>query len=97
MNRPEKAILSDKFKTFGKYAKQIARPIVRVAAPFVPVLGTASMLMGGADVAKAAEQGFTSPDELGAAYLFGPEAAKGLDSLKDRVRGQRDETEEFVP
>ena len=55
------------------------------------------MVMGGADVAKAAEQGFTSGDELAAAYLFGPEAAKGLDSLKERVRGQIDETEEFVP
>ena len=55
------------------------------------------MVMGGADVAKAAEQGFTSPDELGAAYLFGPKAAEGLDSLKDRVKGQIDETEEFVP
>ena len=97
IERPENAKLRDKFKMFGKYAKQIAKPIVRVAAPFVPVLGTAGMVMGGADVAKAAEQGFTSPDELGAAYLFGPEAAKGLDSLKDRVRGQRDETEEFVP
>ena len=94
---PEKSKTRNMFKQFGKYAKQIAKPIVRVAAPFVPVLGTAGMVMGGADVAKAAEQGFTSPDELGAAYLFGPEAAKGLDSLKDRVRGQRDETEEFVP
>ena len=97
IERPESAKLRDSFKKFGKYAKQIAKPIVRVAAPFIPVVGTAGMLMGGADVAKAAEQGFTSPDELGAAYLFGPEAAKGLDSLKDRVRGQRDETEEFVP
>ncbi len=49
------------------------------------------------NLAKAAEQGFTSPAELALAYLAGPEAAKGLDSLKDRVRGQRDETEEFVP
>jgi len=97
IDRPEKAKLSDKFKKFGKYAKQIARPIVRVAAPFIPVVGTAGMVMGGADVAKAAEQGFTSGDELAAAYLFGPEAAKGLDSLKERVRGQIDETEEFVP
>ncbi len=55
------------------------------------------MVMGGADVAKAAEQGFTSPDELGAAYYLGPEGAKGLDALKEKVRGQIDETEEFVP
>ena len=94
---PEKSKTRNMFKQFGKYAKQIAKPIVRVAAPFVPVLGTAGMVMGGADVAKAAEQGYTSPDELALAYLAGPEAARGLDSLKDRVRGQRDETEEFVP
>ncbi len=94
---PEKSKTRNMFKQFGKYAKQIAKPVVRVAAPFIPVLGTAGMVMGGADVAKAAEQGFTSPDELALAYLAGPEAAKGLDSLKDRVRGQRDETEEFVP
>jgi len=94
---PEKSKTRNMFKQFGKYAKQIAKPIVRVAAPFVPVLGTAGVVMGGADVAKAAEQGYTSPDELALAYLAGPEAARGLDSLKDRVRGQRDETEEFVP
>jgi len=53
--------------------------------------------MGVADTAKAAQQGFTSADELAAAYFFGPGAAKGLDALKDKVRGQKDETEEFVP
>ena len=97
IDRPEKAKLADKFKTFGKYAKQIAKPVIRVASPFIPIVGTAGTIMGGADVAKAAEQGFTSPDELALAYLAGPEAAKGLDSLKEKVRGQIDETEEFVP
>ena len=52
---------------------------------------------GAYDVAEAAEQGYTSPDELGAAYYLGPEGAKGLDALKEKVRGQIDETEEFVP
>lgn len=84
-------------KTFGKYAKQIARPVVRLAAPIIPFAGPAIMMSGAFDAAKAAEQGYTSPDELGAAYYLGPEAAKGLDSLKERVRGQIDETEEFVP
>jgi len=95
--RPEKAKLTDAFKKFGKYAKQIAKPISRVVGPFIPGLGYAAVGLGAMDTAKAAEQGFTSPDELAAAYLFGPESAKGLDSLKERVRGQKDETEEFVP
>ena len=89
------------FKQFGKYAQQIAGPALkvgsRVVGPFVPILGYGAMGLGAMDTAKAAEQGYTSPDELALAYLAGPEAAKGLDSLKDRVRGQRDETEEFVP
>ena len=97
IDRPEKAKLADKFKMFGKYAKQIAKPVSRVVGPFIPVAGTAATLMGVADTAKAAEQGYTSGDELAAAYLFGPEAAKGLDALKDKVRGQKDETEEFIP
>ena len=84
-------------KKFGKYASQIARPVVRLAAPIIPFVGPAIMASGAYDVAKAAEQGYTSPDELGAAYYLGPEAAKGLDSLKERVRGQKDETEAFVP
>ena len=97
IDRPEKAKLGDAFKKFGKYAKQIARPVVRLAAPIIPFAGPAIMMSGAYDAAKAAEQGYTSPDELGAAYYLGPEAAKGLDSLKERVRGQKDETEEFVP
>jgi len=97
IERPEKAKLKDAFKTFGKYAKQIARPVVRVAAPFVPFVGPIGVGMGVSDTAKAAEQGYTSPDELALAYLAGPEAAKGLDALKEKVRGQIDETEEFVP
>ena len=71
--------------------------MVRLAAPIIPFAGPAIMMSGAYDAAKAAEQGYTSPDELGAAYYLGPEAAKGLDSLKERVRGQKDETEEFVP
>ena len=101
IERPEKAKLSDAFKKFGKYAGQIAKPAIkvgsRVVGPFVPVVGTAGMVMGGADVAKAVEQGFTSPDEIALAYLAGPKAAKGLDSLKEKLRGREDETEDLVP
>ena len=94
---PEKSKTRNMFKQFGKYAKQIAKPAVRAVAPFVPILGPVGVGMGVSDTAKAAEQGYTSPDELALAYLAGPEAAKGLDSLKEKVRGQIDETEEFVP
>ena len=101
IERPEKAKLSDAFKKFGKYAGQIAKPAIkvgsRVVGPFVPVVGTAGMVMGGADVAKAVEQGFTSPDEIALAYLAGPKAAEGLDSLKEKLRGREDETEDLVP
>jgi hypothetical protein len=84
------------FSKYGKFAKAIARPVFRAAAPFIPFVGTAGMVMGGADVAKASE--FTKkPDELAAAYLLGPEGAKGLASLKNKVRGKSDEFEEFVP
>jgi len=55
------------------------------------------MASGAYDVAKAAEMGYTSPDELALAYNLGPEAAAGIASLKNKVRGQRDETETFIP
>jgi hypothetical protein len=91
-----KEIIKKATEKYGKYAKAIARPVFRAAAPFIPFVGTAGMVMGGADVAKASE--FTQkPDELAAAYLFGPEGAKGLASLKNKVRGKSDEFEEFVP
>ena len=40
-------------------------------------VGTAGMVMGGADVAKAADQGMKN-EELGIAYLAGPEVAQRL-------------------
>ena len=82
---------------FGKYAKQIAKPILRLAAPIIPFAGPAIMASGAYDVAKAAEMGYTSPDELALAYNLGPEAAGGLASLKKRIKGQLDETETFIP
>ena len=81
---------------FGSFAKPISKVALRAVSPFVPVLGTAGMVMGGADVAKAAEQGLRN-EELGIAYLAGPEVAQNYANLKERVRGQKDETEAFVP
>jgi len=96
VDRPEKAKLSDAFKKFGKYAKVIAKPVVRAVSPFIPIVGTAGTLMGAADVAEAST--FTKkPDDLGIAYLAGPEVAKKYGEFKESVRGKSDEFEEFVP
>jgi|TARA_E500000318_G_C3555324_1_gene210829 hypothetical protein len=83
-------------KNIAKFAGKVSKPIVRAAAPFVPILGPIGVGLGVADVAKAAE--FTQkPDELGLAYLLGPDLAKSYGEYKDRIRGMQDETEEFVP
>ena len=75
---------------------KVLKPIVRAAAPFVPFLGPIGVGLGAADVAEAAE--FTKkPDELGLAYLAGPDLARSYGEYKDRIRGMQDETEEFVP
>ena len=54
------------------------------------------MVMGGADVAKAADQGMRN-EELGIAYLAGPDVAENYSKFKESVRGKSDEFEEFVP
>ena len=96
IDRPESAKLKDAFKKFGKYAKTIARPVVRAVSPFVPIVGTAGTLMGVADVAEAAKRDLTN-EELGIAYLAGPDVAEKYSEFKESVRGKADETEEFVP
>jgi len=81
---------------FGKYAKMIAKPVLRAAAPIIPFAGPVMVGLGASDVAKASE--FTQkPDELGIAYLAGPEVAKNYGEFKESVRGKSDEFEEFVP
>lgn len=93
---PEKSKTREMFKKAFSVGKTISKPIVRAVAPFVPVLGTASMVMGGADVAKAAGRGLRN-EELGIAYLAGPELAQSYSDYKDKIRGKDDETEIFVP
>ena len=86
----------DEFKKAFSVGKTVAKPALRAAAPFIPVLGAVGVGLGAADVAKAAE--FTKkPDELGLAYLLGPEKAKDYSEFKESIRGKADETEEFVP
>ena len=96
VDRPEKAKLADAFKKFGKYAKVIAKPVVRAVSPFVPVLGTVGVGMGVADVAEAAKRDLRN-EELGIAYLAGPDVAENYSKFKESVRGKSDEFEEFVP
>ena len=93
---PEKTKTREMFKNAFKIGKAVAKPIARAVAPFVPVLGTAGMVMGGADVAKAAGRGLRN-EELGIAYLEGPELAQSYSDYKDKIRGKDDETEIFVP
>jgi hypothetical protein len=93
---PEKSKTRDMFKKAFNIGKTVSKPIVRAAAPFVPFLGPIGVGLGAADVAEAAE--FTKkPDELGLAYLAGPDLARSYGEYKDRIRGMQDETEEFVP
>ena len=93
---PEKSKTRDMFKKFGKYAKAVAKPVVRLAAPFVPFVGPIGVGMGMSDVAEAST--FTKkPDDLGIAYLAGPDVAKNYSEFKESVRGKSDEFEEFVP
>ena len=69
---------------------------MRLAAPFVPFVGPIGVGMGVSDVAEAST--FTKkPDELGIAYLAGPDVAKNYGEFKENVRGKSDEFEEFVP
>ena len=93
---PEKTKTRDMFKKAFNIGKTVSKPIVRAAAPFVPFLGPIGVGLGAADVAEASE--FTKkPDELGLAYLAGPDLARSYGEYKDRIRGMQDETEEFVP
>ena len=93
---PEKTKVRDMFKKAFSVGKTVAKPVLRAAAPFIPVLGAVGVGLGAADVAKASE--FTKkPDELGLAYLLGPEKAKDYSQFKESIRGKADETEEFVP
>ena len=84
-------------KTFGKAAEQIkdldipkgtllkasAKGILRAISPFIPFVGAVGVGLGLSDAAKAAERGLEN-EELGIAYLLGPELAQQYSDLKDR-------------
>ena len=84
-------------KTFGKATEQIkdldipkgtllkasAKGILRAVSPFIPFVGAVGVGLGISDAAKAAERGLEN-EELGIAYLLGPELAQKYSDLKDR-------------
>ena len=84
-------------KTFGKAAEQIkdidipkgtllkasAKGILRAVSPFIPFVGAVGVGLGISDAAKAAERGLEN-EELGIAYLLGPELAQKYSDIKDR-------------
>ena len=84
-------------KTFGKATEQIkelnipkgtllkasAKGILRAVSPFIPFVGAVGVGLGISDAAKAAERGLEN-EELGIAYLLGPELAQKYSDIKDR-------------
>ncbi len=93
---PEKSKTRNMFKNAFKVGKMVSKPIIRAVSPFIPIVGTAGTLMGVADVAEAAKRDLTN-EELGIAYLAGPDVAENYSKFKESVRGKSDEFEEFVP
>ena len=61
----------------GTILKGLAKGTLRAVAPFVPFVGALGVALGVSDVAKAKDEGLEG-EELGIAYLVGPELAKKL-------------------
>ena len=67
----------------GTILKGLAKGTLRAVAPFVPFVGAVGVALGVSDVAKAKDQGLEG-EELGIAYLVGPELAQKYSDFKDR-------------
>jgi len=67
----------------GTILKGLAKGTLRAVAPFVPFVGALGVALGVSDVAKAREEGLEG-EELGIAYLVGPDLAKKYSEFKDR-------------
>ena len=67
----------------GTLLKTIAKTGLKTIAPFVPFVGAVGVGLGISDVAKAKERGLEN-EELGIAYLLGPELAQKYSDIKDR-------------
>ena len=79
----------------GTILKGLAKGTLRAVAPFVPFVGAMGVALGVSDVAKAKDQGLEG-EELGIAYLVGPELAKKYSDFKDRNLDVETESEEIM-
>ena len=84
---PVEAPVNQAIKDFdipkGTILKGLAKGTLRAVAPFVPFVGALGVALGVSDVAKAKDEGLEG-EELGIAYLVGPELAKKYSDFKDR-------------
>ena len=80
---PVKQTIKDFDIPKGTILKGLAKGTLRAVAPFVPFVGALGVALGVSDVAKAKDQGLEG-EELGIAYLVGPELAKKYSDFKDR-------------
>ena len=80
---PVKQTIKDFDIPKGTILKGLAKGTLRAVAPFVPFVGAVVVALGVSDVAKAKDEGLEG-EELGVAYLVGPELAKKYSDFKDR-------------
>ena len=83
VNAPVKQTVKDFDIPKGTILKGLAKGTLRAVAPFVPFVGALGVALGVSDVAKAKDEGLEG-EELGVAYLVGPELAKKYSDFKDR-------------
>ena len=80
---PVKQTIKDFDIPKGTILKGLAKGTLRAVAPFVPFVGAVGVALGVSDVAKAKDEGLEG-EELGVAYLVGPELDKKYSDFKDR-------------
>ena len=80
---PVKQTIKDFDIPKGTILKGLAKGTLRAVAPFVPFVGAVGVALGVSDVAKAKDEGLEG-EELGVAYLVGPELAKKYSYFKYR-------------
>ena len=83
VNAPVDQAIKDFDIPKGTILKGLAKGTLRAVAPFVPFVGAVGVALGVSDVAKAKDQGLEG-EELGIAYLVGPELAQKYSDFKDR-------------
>ena len=92
VSAPVKQTIKDFDIPKGTILKGLAKGTLRAVAPFVPFVGAMGVALGVSDVAKAKDQGLEG-EELGVAYLVGPELAKKYSDFKDRNLNVETESE----